>query len=70
MIEENMNIKQFIIKYHVALIFTFLFTLLIYSSRLIFFSLSIDTEILINSYHNQIRLCIWILVKKKTLNCA
>ena len=60
MIEENMNIKQFTIKYHVALIFTFLFTLLIYSSRLIFFSLSIDTEVLINSYHNQMRLWIGI----------
>lgn len=62
---QKLNIKEFIWQYKLSLICTNLFTLLLYGIKLIHYSISIDTEIIINSYSSM--MTSWLSIQRFTL---
>ena len=52
--KDMIKIKNFIVKYKISFIGTILLTFIIYGIRLFHYHISIDTEVLINSFNGQI----------------
>ena len=62
---NKLTIKQFIIKYKLSFILTFLLTFILYGIKLMTYSISIDTEIIINSYNEVMNY--WLSINRFTL---
>lgn len=52
--QNKLNIKDFVLKYKLSFILVLLFTIFIYGIKLYHYSISIDTEAIINSFNAQI----------------
>ena len=51
---NKLGLKDFVIKYKMVLMIIFLFTFFVYGVKLMFYSISIDTEVIINDFDSQI----------------